>query len=200
MVTTSEGCQASISKSDFVEVYHNPIADFYFMPDTPNVHNPIVDFNNTSLYADEFTWYVLNDTLTEVNPRYEFPAEADHHKVMLAVATEEGCVDTTFRKIEVLDKIVFYVPNTFTPDQRGPNETFMPVFTSGYDPNDYHFSIYNRWGERIFETSVPNSSWDGVDQRNGKNVPEGTYVWKIEFKETMSTTRHVEYGHVNVLR
>src|SRR5690554_4708539 len=83
---------------------------------------------------------------------------------------------------------------------RNFNETFVPVFTSGYDPEDYYFAIFNRWGERIFETNEPNLGWDGRDLRTGQEVLTGTYIWKIEFKETMSTKRHIEHGHVNLLK
>ena len=198
--TTNEGCQNTFQINDMIEVYHNPIASFYYSPDTPDVYNPIVDFHNTSQYADNYEWFIFTDTLYSINPGYEFPAEPSHHKVVLITTTNEGCSDTTHRTLEIFDRIVFYVPNTFTPDGRGFNEIFVPVFTSGYDPDDYNFMIFNRWGEHIFETNLPNEGWDGVDSRNGKKVNSGTYIWKIEFKETMSTKRHIHHGHVNVLR
>jgi gliding motility-associated-like protein len=198
--TTNEGCQSTFQINDMIEVYHNPIVGFNYLPDRPNVHNPVVNFLNTSQFADQYEWMIFTDTLNAVNPAYEFPAEPDHHKISLIATTDEGCSDTTYAMVEILDKIIFYVPNTFTPDGRAFNEMFTPVFTSGYDPDDYYFVIFNRWGERIFETHLPNEGWNGEDKRNGQEVSTGTYIWKIEFKETMSTQRHIHHGHVNVLR
>src|SRR5690554_1130190 len=199
-VTTNEGCQNTFEIPNMIEVYHNPIADFFTSPDTIDVYDPVVDFSNTSQYADQYQWFIFGEHLTNEHLSYEFPAEPGHHEITLVANTDEGCYDTISRTIEILDKIIFYVPNTFTPDGRNFNETFVPVFTSGYDPEDYYFAIFNRWGERIFETNEPNLGWDGRDLRTGQEVLTGTYIWKIEFKETMSTKRHIEHGHVNLLK
>ena len=73
------------------------------------------------------------------------------------------------------------MPNAFTPDDDEFNQTFMPVFTSGFDPQDFTLLIFDRWGELIFESHNHDVGWDGKFQ--GKLVQDGVYVWKIEFKE-----------------
>jgi hypothetical protein len=50
----------------------------------------------------------------------------------------------------------------------------------------------------MFESNDTSIGWDGV--YGGKRVKEGTYIWKIEFQETMSDQRHIHSGHVNLLR
>jgi len=91
------------------------------------------------------------------------------------------------------------VPNVFTPDGDQFNETFQPVFTSGYDPYDYHLMIFNRWGELIFESYNADIGWDGTYGTGGL-VQDGVYVWKINFKESMTDKKHEVYGHVSVLK
>ncbi len=95
--------------------------------------------------------------------------------------------------------IIFYVPNVFTPDGDEFNEVFQPVFTAGYDPFDFHLMIFNRWGELIFESYNADIGWDGTYGERGL-VQDGVYVWKIDFKETMSDKRHIHTGHVTVLK
>src|SRR5690554_1221653 len=199
-VTTNEGCQNTFEVPNMIEVYHNPIADFYYAPDTPDVINPIVDFYNTSAFADHYEWSMNDAVLTTTNPEYEFPAEPGYHIIRLIAYTDEGCYDTTYNVVEILDKLIFYVPNTFTPDGNNFNDHFLPVFTSGYDAEDYNMVIFNRWGERIFETNEVHFGWNGRDIRTGQEAIPGTYIWKIEFRESTTDKRHIENGHVNLLR
>jgi gliding motility-associated-like protein len=82
------------------------------------------------------------------------------------------------------------------------NQTFKPVFTSGFDPYDYNLFIYNRWGELIFESKDANFGWDGTYGIGGQNlkVQDGAYTWKIEFKTLQSDERKRVTGHVNLLK
>ncbi|MDA8693253.1 gliding motility-associated C-terminal domain-containing protein [Saprospiraceae bacterium] len=69
---------------------------------------------------------------------------------------------------------VYELPNTFTPNQDGSNDNFLPrenLFVSEVD-----FKIYNRWGNLIFETTDPEINWDGTGL-NGEDASEGTYYY-----------------------
>ncbi len=75
------------------------------------------------------------------------------------------------------DPIIF-IPNAFTPDENGRNEIFKPECSGG---KDYRFTIYNRWGEKIFETNDYQQGWDGTYK--GTTSQSGVYVYKVEFKD-----------------
>jgi gliding motility-associated-like protein len=82
------------------------------------------------------------------------------------------------------------------------NQTFKPVFTSGFDPYDYNLFIYNRWGELIFESKDANFGWDGtygVRSQNRK-VQDGTYSYQVYYKLKNNDFKSVVSGHVNVIR
>ncbi|PKR80246.1 hypothetical protein CW751_10335, partial [Brumimicrobium salinarum] len=200
--TSNEGCVTTHTENDYIEIFHNPIANFYYQPNEPDVIDPEVEFLNNSSYADSYAWTFGNQGVSTVtNPIFEFSAEPLKHIVTLMASTVEGCKDTARVAVEILDKIIFYVPNTFTPDNDNYNETFKPIFTHGYDPQDYTLYIFNRWGEIVFESHNTNKGWNGrYGLNSNKIVKDGTYVWKIEFKETMSDKRHTHKGHVNVLK
>ena len=78
------------------------------------------------------------------------------------------------------------------------NEKFTPIFASGLDVYDYHFTIYNRWGEMVFESYNVAYGWDG--NYGNKPADEGTYVWVLEFGDLSSDEKHLEQGHVTLLR
>ncbi|MFA5573511.1 MAG: gliding motility-associated C-terminal domain-containing protein [Brumimicrobium sp.] len=101
----------------------------------------------------------------------------------------------------MLDEVIFYVPNTFTPDADHVNEIFKPTFSSGYNPYTYSLKIFNRWGELVFESFDVDVGWDGTfNTRNAVRVIDGTYIWTIEFKEMLTDKVHTYSGHVNVLK
>ena len=121
---------------------------------------------------------------------------------MLIAYSPFGCVDTAYSTIQIYEELIFYVPNTFTPDQNNYNPVFLPVFTSGFDPYDYNLKIFNRWGEIIFESFNHLVGWDGSYGMNGEieMCQDGVYTWKIEFKVNRWDERRIAVGHVNLIR
>lgn len=91
-----------------------------------------------------------------------------------------------------------YVPNAFTPDGDGRNDTFLPSLFSSVDK--WEFRVFNRWGELIFESKDPQAGWDGT--RNGKDAPQGVYVWDLRYEGLWTSGAAQEHlrGHVTLLR
>ncbi|HEY9115973.1 MAG TPA: gliding motility-associated C-terminal domain-containing protein, partial [Bacteroidales bacterium] len=92
----------------------------------------------------------------------------------------------------------FFLPNAFSPDGDGLNDEFKPV--EKYDfVKTYQLSIFNRWGQLIFETSNISHGWDGTYQ--GKSVEQGSYVYKITFTAYPDySKKQVMTGNVVVVR
>lgn len=70
-----------------------------------------------------------------------------------------------------------FVPNAFTPNGNMLNETFAPVSYCGFEK--YHFAIFNRWGEKLFETFNPLQAWDG--SYKGQKVYQGVYTYYVTY-------------------
>lgn len=87
-----------------------------------------------------------------------------------------------------------YVPNAFSPNGDGLNDYFV---TPGWYIKDYHISIYNRWGEKLFESNSLYESWDGTYE--GKIVENEAYVYIIESKGIDNIKRAYK-GTVTVIR
>jgi gliding motility-associated-like protein len=196
--TTAEGCTDSLTQNDFVCVYE-VIASFY--PDVyeQSVVNPIFEFTNESVNAATFEWFFGDGTESNfVNVTHFYNSYGIYNVTLVAMA-EDGCTDTAYVAVTVNDEILFYVPNSFTPNEDGKNEMFIPVLTAGYDRDQgYVFSIYNRWGEEVFNTDVPGEGWDGTF--NNAGVQNGTYIWYLKFKDSMNNQIHYRSGHVNVIK
>lgn len=78
-------------------------------------------------------------------------------------------------KIKVVSESKFVVPNVFTPNKDGRNDTWGIRIIGILKLN--HLRVFNRYGQIVFETSNPQTRWNG--ELNGKPVPPGTYVWLI---------------------
>jgi gliding motility-associated-like protein len=94
--------------------------------------------------------------------------------------------------------LLFYIPNSFTPDGDEHNNTFKWTFTSGFDPMDFNILIFNRWGELIFESNNSNGYWDGT---YGNTIcPLGIYTYKLQFGNQKNDGKYLFTGNVNLIR
>jgi gliding motility-associated-like protein len=100
--------------------------------------------------------------------------------------------------VSYCDELTYYVPNSFTPDGDAHNNIFQPVFTSGFDPFDFHMTIFNRWGEIIFESFDASKGWNGY--YGGIKCQDGVYIWKIEFGRPGVDDKEVLVGHVVLIK
>jgi gliding motility-associated-like protein len=204
--TTIDGCSNQITYQEYIYVEQPAEADFTPSSTVVSTFDTEVIFFNESENASDYLWNFGDGTneTNEENPIHVFPNEEfGLYGVTLIASTPLGCNDTAYVVIKVEEEIIFYVPNTFTPDDDDFNPTFQPVFTSGYDPFDYTLLIFNRWGEIIFESHDVEVGWDGTygtDEGKKVEVQDGTYTWTIDFKTVNSDERMYVNGHVNVLR
>jgi gliding motility-associated-like protein len=99
-----------------------------------------------------------------------------------------GQVSATFTGTDTIianfskEPFLYFVPNTFSPNDDNLNEVFIPVLNA-HDPSDYYFSIFDRWGVIVFETNSPEKGWNGTYKGNGAHyVANDAYVWKLRVK------------------
>jgi gliding motility-associated-like protein len=199
-VTSNNGCIGTQTIADMICVEELPIASFTATPSNYSTYESEVEFQNASTGATSYVWTFGQNlgTSTQVDPTFDFSGQSSNQEVELIALTPLGCADTAYAIVEYLDDIILYVPNSFTPDGDMFNQSFEPVFTSGFDPYNFSMYIFNRWGELIFETHNAEIGWDGT--YGGKYVQDGTYSWKIEFKPKNTDNKLVRYGHVTIVR
>jgi gliding motility-associated-like protein len=111
-----------------------------------------------------------------------------------------GCAIPVTMDVAIQDETVFYIPNSFTPDQDEHNQMWGPVFTQGFDPYNFELRIFNRWGETVWLSYDSDAQWDGCFGTNGVLVPQGIYTYKIIYKIKDIDKRLVLTGHINLIR
>ena len=200
-VSSPDGCVDSAKRTDYVCVHPYPTADYRYNPAETNVMDPAFEFTNTSTGAVDHTWRFADlDTLRAEHPSYQFPNDGPGaHRVCLEAINSYGCTDTVCKEVSIKGKFTLYVPNAFTPDGDGVNDKFAPVIR-GADKSDFRFSIYDRWGEVVFETQNPDRKWDGSIKGDVSESKTDVYVWRLETRNKYTGEQIVRKGHVTLIR
>jgi gliding motility-associated-like protein len=73
---------------------------------------------------------------------------------------------------------IYFLPNTFSPNQDGSNDLFRPFPYKFVE--DVDFKIFNRWGNLVFETTDPDIGWDGTYTETGDICSDGVYYYTIQ--------------------
>jgi len=95
-------------------------------------------------------------------------------------------------------ELIYWVPNTFTPNGDEFNTLWGPIFTSGYDDYGFELLVFNRWGNIIWESKDPAGKWDGTF--NNKLCPDGIYTWKIVFSVKNTDEKKEIHGFITLIR
>jgi gliding motility-associated-like protein len=194
--TDANGCSNNATYT--IKGYPVPVANFEYTPTKPieNTDNVLFDDVSKGDSLNNWSWYIApnNGILSNnQNTSYLF-SEAGTYPVALVVTNKWGCSDTIIKPIVVGEDFSLYLPNAFTPNGDGLNDTFFP---KGHGILKYNLAIFDRWGEKLFTTSDFLQAWDGTFK--GEACKNDVYVWKINV--TMSDSKVKTYtGHVTLNR
>ncbi|HET6225872.1 MAG TPA: PKD domain-containing protein [Bacteroidia bacterium] len=197
LVTSDSGCSAETMKPNFIEVYPSPTANFLFTPKVTGVTGATITFKNNSQRADSAIWNFGDSTYSTVfdTPPHQY-TYADTFMVTLTVYNKFGCKDITTGKIIVQPEFTFYIPNSFTPDGDGLNETFSG---KGEEVMEYEMIIFNRWGDIMFRTTDIQIPWNGSKNNNNELAAQDVYVYMINIVDT-NKKKHFYKGTVTLVR
>lgn len=125
-----------------------------------------------------------------------FP-KAGEYNIQVRVE-KAGCWDTLLSQPLRVKSASDQFPNAFTPDGDEVNDVFRPIYACPVLLAD--FSVYNRWGQLVFQTHAPDQGWDGSFQ--GKPAPADVYVWRVSYDAVRENgqQRIAEQGEVTLLR
>jgi len=122
-------------------------------------------------------------------------ANATYAAIVKLIATNNyGCNDTAYQLVKVINNCYIAVPSAFTPNGDGLNDYLYPL--NAYKAADLSFSVYNRFGQRLFYTRDWTNKWDG--RFKGQGADPGTYVWILSYINT-DTNKRVEQKGTTVL-
>lgn len=173
-VAVTDSCNNLFTDTVFVK----PM-DIQLMADYPKtlcLYDTAVVSIPPSLY--NISWQPYNDGLLIGNNQIKFfPLST----TLFTISADRfpGCTLTDTTLVDVKKCPVYiYFPTAFTPNNDGINDFYKPLFEGRLLL--YEFIIYNRWGQVVFKTTVPNNCWDGVFKAG---LPEtGSYVYTCKYR------------------
>lgn len=203
MATSVHNCTATLTYTQMIEVYPQPIAAFSADPMVTTILESNVSFYNASQDATTYSWNFgdshtsgSSNTSALTNPTHEYVA-AGEYTVGLVATSSHGCVDRTSLVIKVEPEFTFYIPNAYTPgNSDNLNDTFGGV---GIGIIEYELWVFDRWGENIFYSNDINSGWNGKKHGQGNIVQQDVYVWKVKLKDVFGRP-HEYIGHVTLVK
>ncbi len=202
-VQSPEGCVSTLTIPACITIHPLPKPKFYATPNPTTYFNTEVTLVNIDPgpFAT-FQWHAPGGSPEWSNSDSLFKIVypelvTGNYPVTLIETSEFGCVDSVSGTIVVNNDQIIYAPNTFTPDGDSFNETWR-IYIEGIDIYDFHLTLFNRWGEIVWESYNAEASWDGT--YGGATVKNGTYVWIIQAKDRENDKAYEFNGMVNVLR
>jgi gliding motility-associated-like protein len=116
-------------------------------------------YSNASVNSGQWVWTLSNDTISHISNTTIHWVDTGLFTIRVSFKGECGD-DWKIYRVHVINciqsAIFFY--NAFTPNSDGINDYWSPICRK---IKELHYSIYNRWGEKVFESNSPNKRWDG---------------------------------------
>lgn len=197
-ITSPLGCEIDTVWEDLITVLPSPIADFSYSPDQPSNLLPTVSFFDQSFEPIAWKWSFGNvGASLQQNPEFTFP-DTGMQQVQLVVFHESGCTDTTIQFLDVIPEVRYFLPNAFTPNGDGFNDGFRGNGVME-GATDFNLSIWNRYGEKLFETDDPFESWNGRKDNSGKLSPQGVYIVVVTYIEPRGAKRELR-GYATLVK
>jgi hypothetical protein len=209
IVTSIYGCSDTLSFPNEIIVHPSPTASFTTSATTADIVYPHFEFYDNSAGAINYYWnFGDSNWSNEINPTHTYNSEGDY-LVELTVTNEYNCFDIATEVVHV-EGIVMYVPNAFTPlDYNGVNDVFKPSFSSTDGIEFYEFTIYDRWGIKIFKTNDFNEPWIGNSQEHPPGddnyyAQNDVYTYQVIYRKKARADDpqpdRIVTGHVTIIR
>lgn len=180
LIVTNGVCSDTASATILLDNVLKP--DFIF-PDVVCPRETAI-FKDTSIgNIQTWFWEFGNGITSNVKfpppQQYAEPFSNIQIPVKLTITNNFGCVATKTHSLLVVNNCFIAVPSAFTPNNDGLNDFLYPL--NAYKATDLTFSIFNRFGQRIFTTNTWLNKWNG--RFRNREADPGTYVWFLKYTD-----------------
>jgi len=175
IVVTPEGCDDTLVRPNFIEVFGQPSDDFTWSPEIGKVDNPTIQFFATNdPYVTSALWDFGDDNTSTDYPSttHTYANVESAYTVTLIVTNEHGCSDTIVKQVQIIDDELIF-PNIITPNGDGIND-YLFINNADKYPNNL-IIVFNRWGKKVFEMQNYDNSF------NGNDLADGTYYYIFRY-------------------
>jgi gliding motility-associated-like protein len=197
-VTSPIGCKTSRSFSQWITVKQGSKADFDYAPKSITNFASTVTFTDKSKFTTRWQWFFDTKGYSGLqNPTFKF-RDTGVYKITLITNNQFGCPDSISKLVDVIPQVTYFLPNAFTPNDDGTNDDFRGKgFVEGM--KNFRMQIFNRWGERIFETNDPLKGWNGQKNNKGEPSPQGVYLCLVTYTSPRGENRELR-SYATLLR
>jgi gliding motility-associated-like protein len=177
---SEENCEAYDTAYAIIEVFE--ISEALFEAEVKKCSREVT-ITDKSVNGKNLDWDMGDGNLKEGELSFYEYKENGTYEIKLIVNKNSNCPDSIKLEIEVDANEVedFMMYNIFTPDGDGLNDCFKPLWI---DENclEIEWFIYNRWGEKLFDSTKDPGCWDGIDPATNTHYPAGTYYYIVRDK------------------
>ena len=116
--------------------------------------------------------------------------------IKYTITDQWGCQNTAQKTITVYASCLLSIPTAFTPNNDGLNDRLQPL--NAVKADDLVFTVYNRWGQKLFQTKNWRMGWNG--KMGSQDQPTGVYIWTLRYinRDTKKVTE--QKGTVTLIR
>lgn len=190
-------CNISDTARVTINVFNNPVSNFSFAPDPPVENLPTTFTNLASPDAVNFKWlFGDGDSLVTASRApvvHQYNSTGTFNACLIAI-NPAGCADTFCLPVRTLVAALVDLPNAFTPNSGDVNSR---IFVRGFGIVKMKFIIWNRWGQKVFETGDKNIGWDGRYKGTLQPMDVYAYTLEVEFFDGTKTTKK---GDITLIR
>ncbi len=174
------GCRTDTTFNNLIRILPSPRAGFIYTPEEPTSIERTVTFQDRSQEANRWFWsFGDGRTSTLANPVHVYQ-DTGKFMVKQVVTHPSGCKDTAIQILDVRPEVRFFLPNAFTPNGDGQNDVYRGKGIMEGARN-FSMTIWNRWGEMVFESNDPDVGWNGRKFNTGQDAPTGVYLVYVRF-------------------
>ena len=193
----SSTCNISDTLSTAIIVSDQPTADFSAALQPPIVNTAITFTNLSSPDAVRFKWLFGDGdsllTSSRQPAQHEYNATGTFNACLIAY-NQYNCTDTICKPIQTLIDAAVDVPNAFTPLSSDANNI---IYVRGFGITKMRFIIWNRWGQKVFESASKRTGWDG--KFNGVVQPMDVYAYTLDI-EFFDGKKLTKTGDITLIR
>ncbi|WP_367389765.1 choice-of-anchor L domain-containing protein [Lewinella sp. LCG006] len=182
-ITVIEATTLAIDEAASTNLIQEGVETLTLVAEAPNANNPAIEwtFNGINIGSGSPLDWTPDQTQQDLLPGYVFATISN---------TCQELIDSIF-----IQKLLFQMPNIFSPNGDGDNDVFKPFYLGEMDVVE--LTVYNRWGQVVFESNDPNNpGWDG--KKGGKDAPSDVYIYTVRVGVGTETVQ--DNGQITLIR